>query len=69
MAKPKAEQPLAGHEVKVVEIPSLGEVGTRVEPLAIPSSQELAVVRSSARPSSGLGATTDLVWPYPGDPR
>ena len=31
-------------------------------------SQELAVVPSSAGPSSGLGAT-DLVWPYPEDPR
>ena len=25
------------------------------------------MVRSSARPSSGLGATRELVWPCPGD--
>ena len=58
-----------GHEVEEVEIPYPSEVGTRVELLAIPPSQELVVVRSSAGPSSGFGATTDLVWPYPGDPR
>ena len=49
-------------------------VGTRVEPAAIPPSQELAMVQSShdiamARSSSGLGVTHELVWPYPGDPR
>ena len=27
------------------------------------------MVRSSAGPSSGLEATRELVWPYPGDPR
>ena len=26
-------------------------------------------MRSSAGPSSGLEATRELVWPYPGDPR
>ena len=40
-----------------------------MESVAIPPSQELAVVRSVVGPSSGLGATTDLVWPCPGDPR
>ena len=46
-----------------------GEAGTGVEPPAIPPSQELAVVRSSARPSSGLEATRELVWPCPSEPR
>ena len=50
-----------------VEIPCPGEVGTRVEPPKL--SQELAVVQSLTGPSSGLGATTDLVWPCPEDPR
>ena len=27
------------------------------------------MVQSSAGPSSGSGATHELVWPYPGDPR
>ena len=63
-----------GHRVKIVEIPYFSEAGARVEPLAIPSSQELAMVWSSldvamAGSSSGLGATRELVWPYPGDPR
>ena len=69
MARPVVEQPPEGYEVKEVEIPYPREVGTRVEPPTIPPSQELAVVQSLARPSSGLGATTDLVWPYPGNPR
>ena len=35
----------------------------------IPLSQVLEVVRSSTGPSSGLGASHDLVWPRPSDPR
>ena len=66
-ARPEAEHPPAGHEIEVVEVPSDGKAGDRVE-LPAPS-QELAVVRSSTGPSSGLGATTDLVWPCPEDPR
>ena len=63
-----------GHGVEIVEIPCSDEEGARVEPPAIPSSQELAVVRSShdvaaAGSSSGLGVTHKLVWPYPSDPR
>ena len=38
MARPKAEQPLAGRKVKEVVIPCPREVGTRVELLAIPPS-------------------------------
>ena len=55
-----------GHEIKVVEVSSDGEGGDKVEP-SMPS-QELVVVQSSAGPSGGLGVT-DLVWPYPEDPR
>ena len=63
-----------GHGVEIVEIPFPSEVGSRVEPPTILPSQELMVVRSShdvavAGPSSGLGVTHELVWPYPGDPR
>ena len=65
-ARPKAERLSAGHEIEIVEVASDGEIGDRVEPMT--PSQELAVVQSSAGPSSGLGAT-DLVWPYPEDPR
>ena len=63
------EHPPAGRGVEDVEIPCFGKAGARVEPPAIPSSQELAVVRSSARPSSGLGGTHELAWPCPGDLR
>ena len=66
-AKPEAEHLPVGHEVKEVETPSPGEAVTVVEPSE--PLQELAVVRSSVGPSSGSGATTDLVWPCPGDPR
>ena len=57
-----------------MEIPYFDEAGTRVEPPAIPPSQELVMVRSShdiamAGSSSGSGATRELVWPYPGDLR
>ena len=55
-----------GHEIEVVEVSSDSKASDEVEPLT--SSQELIVVQSSAGPSSGLGAT-DLVWPYPEDPR
>ena len=65
----RQHHPPVGRGVEKVEIPYSDEVGTRVEPPAIQPSQELAVVWSVARPSSGLGATTDLVWPYPSDPR
>ena len=44
VARPEAEQPPTGHEVEEVEIPCPGKVGTMVELLAIPPSQELAVV-------------------------
>jgi len=54
------------HEIKVVEIPSDGKAGDKVEPPA--PAQELAVVRLSVGPSNELGAT-DLVWPCPEDPR
>ena len=64
-ARLEAEHLPVGHGVEEVEIPYPGEVGTRVEPSAIP----LTVVRSVAGPSSGPGVTTDLVWPCPGDPR
>ena len=69
VAWPEIEHPPAGHGAKEVEIPCPGEAGTRVEPSAVPSSQELAMVWSSAEPSSRLGATHDLVWPYPSNPR
>jgi len=57
-----------------VEIPCSGEVGTRVEPPAIPSWQELVMIRSShdiamAGSSSESEATHELVWPCPGDSR
>ena len=57
------------HRVEEVEIPCLGEAGTRVEPSAIPPPWELAMVWSSAGPSSRLGATHDLVCPCPDVPR
>lgn len=38
MARPKAEQPPVDREVKEVDIPCLGKVGTRVELMAIPPS-------------------------------
>ena len=74
MARPEAEHPSVGHGVKIVETPYSGEVGTRVERLAIPLSKELAIVLLShdivkAGSSNRLGATRELVWPYPGDPR
>ena len=57
-----------------MEMPCFGRVGARVEPPVIPPSQELAVVQSShdiamAGPSSRSGATYELVWPYPSNPR
>ena len=66
-ARPKVEQPLVGREVEEVETPYPSEAVIGVEPST--PSQELAVVRSLAGPSDELGATTDLVWPCPGDPR
>ena len=65
-ARPELKRLPVAHEIEVVEIPSNGEAGDEVEP-SVPS-QELAVVRLSAGPSSGLEAT-DLVWPCPEDPR
>jgi len=38
VARPKAEHPPASHRVEVMEIPCSSEVGTRVEPPAIPPS-------------------------------
>lgn len=69
VARPEVEHLPMGHGVKVVEVPCTSEAGTRVEPPAIPPLQELAMVRSSAGPSSGLEATRELVWPYLGDLR
>ena len=69
MARLEVELPPVGHVVEEVEVPYPGEAGTKVEPPTILPSQELAVVRSSVGPSSGLGVTHDLVWPCPGDPR
>jgi len=43
-ARLEAKHPLVGHGVKIVEIPCSDEAGIRVEPLAIPPSQELAMV-------------------------
>jgi len=70
----EVEHPSMSHGVQIVEIPYFDEAGTRVEPPAIPPSQELVMVRSShdiamAGPSSGLGATREMVWPYPIDQR
>ena len=48
-------------EIEVVEIPSDDEADDAVEPLV--QSQELAMVRSEAGPSSGL-EETGLEWPY-----
>jgi hypothetical protein len=62
-ARSKAERPSMGYEIEIVEVSFDGESGDRVEPLT--PSQELSLVRSSAGPSSELGATTDLVWPCP----
>ena len=42
-ARPEAKRLSAGREIEVVEVPSDGEAGDRVEPPA--PSQELAVVR------------------------
>ena len=66
MARLEAERPPAGHEIEIVEVSSNSEAGDKVEPPA--PSWELTVVRSSAGPSSELGATY-LVWPCPEDPR
>jgi len=73
-ARPEAEHPPVGRGVEIVEIPYSDEADARVEPPAIPPSQELAVVRSShdvvaAGSSSRLGVTHELVWPCPDDPR
>ena len=65
-ARPEAERLPVGHEIEVVEVSSDGKAGDGVEPSA--PLQELVVVQSSTGPSSRLGAT-DLVWPYPKDPR
>ena len=59
MARPEVVQPPMGHGVLVV---------------AIPLSRELVMIWSShdtamARSSSGSGATRELVWPCPGEPR
>ena len=59
------ERPSVAHETNVVEIPSDDEADDVVE-LPTPS-QELAVVRSVARPSGRL-EEGDLEWPCPEDP-
>jgi len=69
VSRPEVEHPPVGRGVEEAEIPYPSEVGTRVEPPAIPPLHELAVVWSSARPSSGSGVTHELVWPCPSDPR
>ena len=61
----ESEHRSVAHETEVVEIPSDDEAFDEVELLAL--SQELAVVRSEAGPSSGL-EETDLEWPWPEDP-
>ena len=66
--KLEVEQLSASHGVLVVDIPFNSEEDTRVEPLAIPPSWELVMIRSSHdtamdRCSSGSGATYELVWP------
>ena len=67
MAKPEVVHPPVGHGVLVVDIPYPSEVGTGVEPPAIPSSLELVMIRSShdttmAGSSSGSRVTHELVW-------
>ena len=64
---PEPEHLSVAHEDEVLEIPSDGEADGEVEPPA--PSRELAVVGSSAGPSSGFGVSRNLVWPCPGDPR
>jgi len=64
-AERELERPSAAHATEVVEIPSDDKADVVVE-LPVPS-WELAVVRSKARPSSGL-PEGDLEWPYPEDP-
>ena len=59
-AKPKVVHLLVSHGVLAVDIPFSSEEDTRVEPSAIPPSQELVMIRSShdtamAGSSSGLG--------------
>ena len=73
-ARPKVEQSPVSHGVLVVDIPFNGEEDTRVEPPDILSSRELVMIRSSldtvmAGSFVGSGATHELVWPYPDDPR
>ena len=65
-ARLELERLPVAYEIEVMEIPSDGEAGDEVEPLVL--LQELVVIRSSASPSSRMGAT-DLVWPCPEDPR
>jgi len=52
------------HKDEVVDIPSDDEADIMVEPPVL--SQELAVVKSEARPSGGL-PKGDLEWPCPED--
>ena len=73
VARPEVEQPPVSHGVLAVDIPFDGDEDTRVEPPAIPLSQELVMIRSShdtamAESSSESGATHELVWPYPDEP-
>jgi len=65
MAGTESKCPSMSHATEVVEIPSDNEADDVVE-LPVPS-QELAMVQSEARPSSGL-PEGDLEWPCPEDP-
>ena len=73
-ARPEVEQPPVSHGILVADIPFNSEEDTGVEPPSIPSSRELVMIRSSLDPmmagsSSRSGATRELVWPCPGEPR
>ena len=57
-----------------MDIPFSDEENTEVEPLVIPPSWELVMIRSShdtamAGSSSGSGVTHELVWPCPSESR
>jgi len=73
-ARPEVAHPPVGHGALAVEIPLSGQEDTRVEPPAILPSRELVMIQSShdttmVGSSSGSGATHELVWPCPGEPR
>ena len=73
MARPEVEQPPVSHGVLAVDIPFDGDEDTRVEPPAIPLSQELVMIRSShgttvAGSSNGSSVSHVQVWPCPREP-